>query len=107
MTIRTWSIKLAAGSALAALLYTSAAIAVGFGEIALKSALNEPLNAEIELTNVDDIDDSMLLVKLASPQAFTQAGVSRDFYLTALDFEVGKNAAGATIVRVTTEQPVV
>ena len=45
MTIRTWSIKLAAGSALAALLYTSAAIAVGFGEIALKSALNEPLNA--------------------------------------------------------------
>jgi pilus assembly protein FimV len=107
MTIRTWSIKLAVGSALAALLYTSAAIAVGFGEIALKSALNEPLNAEIELTNVDDIDDSMLLVKLASPQAFTQAGVSRDFYLTALDFAVGKNAAGATIVRVTTEQPVV
>jgi pilus assembly protein FimV len=107
MTIRTWSIKLAAGSALAALLYTSAAIAVGFGEIALKSALNEPLNAEIELTNVDDIDDSMLLVKLASPQAFTQAGVSRDFYLTALDFAVGKNAAGATIVRVTTKQPVV
>ena len=107
MTIRTWSIKLAVGSALAALLYTSAAIAVGFGEIALKSALNEPLNAEIELTNVGDIDESMLLVKLASPQAFSQAGVSRDFYLTALDFAVGKNAAGATIVRVTTEQPVV
>lgn len=107
MTIRTWSIKLAVGSALAALLYTSAAIAVGFGEIVLKSALNEPLNAEIELTNVGDIDDSMLLVKLASPQAFTQAGVSRDFYLTALDFAVGKNATGETIVRVTTEQPVV
>lgn len=107
MTIRTWSIKLAVGSALASLLYTSAAIAVGFGEIALKSALNEPLNAEIELTNVGDIDDGMLLVKLASPQAFTQAGVSRDFYLTALDFAVGKNATGETIVRVTTEQPVV
>ena len=107
MTIRKWSIKLAAGSALAALLYTSAAIAVGFGEIALKSALNEPLNAEIELSNVDGIDDSMLLVQLASTQAFTQAGVSRDFYLTQLDFAVGKNAAGETIVRVTTEQPVV
>jgi Tfp pilus assembly protein FimV len=43
------------------LLNSTAALAVGFGEITLNSSLNEPLAAEIALTNVDDIEEGMLL----------------------------------------------
>jgi pilus assembly protein FimV len=107
MTIRKWSAKLVAGSAIAALLYTTMAIAVGFGEITLKSSLNEPLEAEIALNNIEGIEDEMLLVQLASAQAFTQAGIGREYYLTQLDFAVGKNASNDTVIKVTSDQPVV
>lgn len=106
MTIMKWSAQLAKALLIAVLLYPAAAMAVGFGEITLKSALNEPLNAEIALTNVDKIEESMLLVKLASPAAFTQAAVSRDYYLTQLRFAVTASAAGDTVVLVTSETPI-
>jgi Tfp pilus assembly protein FimV len=70
MTIMKWSAQLASGSlkglriaamlfSTVALLSPTAAMAVGFGEITLKSALNEPLVAEIALTNVDEVEDGM------------------------------------------------
>ena len=106
MTIMKWSARLAKALLIAVLLYPAAAMAVGFGEITLKSALNEPLNAEIALTNVDKIEEGMLLVQLASPAAFTQAGVSRDYYLTQLRFAVTASASGDTVVLVTSEAPI-
>ena len=106
MTIMKWSAQLAKALLIAVLLYPAAAMAVGFGEITLKSALNEPLNAEIALTNVDKIEEGMLLVQLASPAAFTQAGVSRDYYLTQLRFAVTASASGDTVVLVTSEAPI-
>ena len=107
MTIRKWSAKLVAGSAIAAVFYTAMAFAVGFGDISLKSSLNEPLEAEIALNNIEGIDEQMLLVQLAPAQAFIQAGISREYYLTQLDFTLGKNAANDTVIKVTSEQPVV
>ena len=76
MIIRQWSIKLATASAVAALLYATGAIAVGVGDITLKSALNEPLDAEIALSKVEGIDEDLLLVQLAPAAAFAQAGVT-------------------------------
>ena len=107
MTIRKWSAKLVAGSAIAAVFYTAMAFAVGFGDISLNSSLNEPLEAEIALNNIEGIDEQMLLVQLAPAQAFIQAGISREYYLTQLDFTLGKNAANDTVIKVTSEQPVV
>ena len=107
MTIRKWSAKLVAGSAIAAVFYTAMAFAVGFGDISLKSSLNEPLEAEIVLNNIEGIDEQMLLVQLAPAQAFIQAGISREYYLTQLDFTLGKNAANDPVIKVTSEQPVV
>ncbi|MDA8782751.1 hypothetical protein N9N16_06105 [Porticoccaceae bacterium] len=107
MKIRKWSAKLVAGSAIAAVFYTAMAFAVGFGDIILKSSLNEPLEAEIVLNNIEGIDEQMLLVQLAPAQAFIQAGISREYYLTQLDFTLGKNAANDTVIKVTSEQPVV
>ena len=106
MITKQWSIKLAIASGLAALLYATSVIAVGFGDIALKSALNEPLDAEIALTNVEGIDEDLLLVQLAPAAAFAQAGVTRDYYLTQLTFSIDTNAADETVVKVTSEGPI-
>lgn len=106
MITKQWSIKLAIASGLAALLYATSVIAVGFGDIALKSALNEPLDAEIALTNIEGIDKGLLLVQLAPAAAFAQAGVTRDYYLTQLTFSIGTNAADETVVKVTSEGPI-
>ena len=51
--------------------------ALGFGNINMKSALNEPLNAEIELLSATPDDMKNLEVKLASREAFMRAGVDR------------------------------
>ena len=106
MIIRQWSIKLATASVVAALLYATGAIAVGVGDITLKSALNEPLDAEIALSKVEGIDEDLLLVQLAPAAAFAQAGVTRDYYLTQLTFSVDTNAADETVVKVTSEGPI-
>ena len=106
MITRKWSIKLATASALAALLYATTAIAVGFGDITLNSALNEPLDAEISLTNIEGIEEGLLLVQLAPASAFAQAGVSRDYYLTQLAFSVDTNGADETVVKVTSQGPI-
>ena len=106
MITSKWSIKLATASALAALLYATTAIAVGFGDITLNSALNEPLDAEISLTNIEGIEEGLLLVQLAPASAFAQAGVSRDYYLTQLAFSVDTNASDETVVKVTSQGPI-
>ena len=51
MLTKKWTTNLAAAYVLAAVFYTTVANAVGFGDITLNTALNEPLDAEISLTN--------------------------------------------------------
>ena len=94
------------GLLIVVLLNSTAAMVVGFGEITLKSALNEPLEAEIALTNTGSVEEGMLLAQLASPAAFTEAGVSRDSYLTQLNFLVTRDAAGDRVIQVSSTEPV-
>ena len=61
MLTKKWTTNLAAAYVLAAVFYTTVANAVGFGDITLNTALNEPLDAEISLTNVEAIDTDLLV----------------------------------------------
>ena len=97
--------KVKALSAALALLVSQAASAVGLGDIKLKSALNEPLNAEIELLSVGDLDELELFVNLASRKDFERAGVPRDFFLNGLRFEVDLSSSQPKII-VKSEKPV-
>ena len=76
--------------------------ALGLGEIEVKSFLNQPLNAEIEVISAraGEIDD--LLVSLASRDAFTRAGLSRPRHLSDLRFSVRKSEDGEQAVVVVT-----
>jgi len=65
--------------------------ALGMGELDLKSALNQPLEAEIELLNIEDLSDWEIKPTLASEEEFDRAGVERLFFLTDIDFTIKGN----------------
>ena len=81
------------------------ALAVGLGEITLHSALNQKLDAEIELIETGGLDPSEVMASLASAEDFNRVGVERFFYLTSLRFAV-TSRGGRMFIRVTSAQPV-
>jgi len=86
------------------LFISQAALSVGLGDIKLISALNEPLNAEIEIINPGELTDLEMLVDLATREEFLKAGVDRPFFLTNLQFEVGVNDSGKSIIYITSSK---
>lgn len=68
--------------------FASITHAIGFGNLKVYSYLGEPLVAEIELTNIQNIDSSMLKVNLANAKDFVRAGIDRPYVLTSLVFNV-------------------
>jgi pilus assembly protein FimV len=73
---------------LVALLGTSTAMALGLGEIQVRSALNQPFLAEIPLLAVPADDVDAVRVKLAERVDFERMGIERADYLSNLDFKV-------------------
>lgn len=82
------------------------AAALGLGEIKLNSALNQPLNAEIQLLHVRDLTENEIRVSIASPEEFARAGVERNFFVTDLKFTLDLAAPQGPLVRVTSNGPV-
>ena len=78
--------------------------ALGLGELTLYSYLNEPFRAEVALLEADALDDNDVHVDLASDTEFERMGVSRDFFLTSINFQVESDESGRRVV-LTTEAP--
>lgn len=93
------------GLASSSAFYSGVVPALGLGEITLHSALNQPLEAEIELLEVADLSSSDLLVRLASADAFSRSGVDRLFFLNDLRF-TPLLRGGNSVIRVVSSQPV-
>lgn len=91
---------------LACLLYPAAGAALGLGEIRVDSALNQPLDAQIELTNVRAGELDALQIRLAPPESFSRVGLDRPFILTQLRFAVENDAAGRPVIKVTTRDEI-
>ncbi len=62
--------------------------AITFGDIKVYSYLDEPLNAELEVTDMGGMDPNTLIVSLASANDFVRANLQRTFFLTTLTFDV-------------------
>ena len=86
---------------MACLLSPSLSWALGLGEIHLNSALNEPMNAEIDLISAAPDELSALRATLANREAFTRYGIDKPPFLSSLTFKVGKGKDGrdALLVR--------
>src|SRR5271166_5440661 len=81
--------------------------ALGLGEIHLNSALNEPMNAEIDLVAATPDELTALRASLAGRDSFTRYGIDRPPFLSSLTFKVGKGKDGrdALLVRSTDAIP--
>ena len=93
-------------AAASALMSSNMVQALGVGEINLRSALNQPLEAEIELLQVRDLGSAEIRSVLASPDDFGRAGVDRSFFLTDLTFTPVVRPDGKAYIRVTSTRPV-
>ncbi|AVB27070.1 LysM peptidoglycan-binding domain-containing protein [Pseudomonas syringae pv. syringae] len=81
------------------------ASALGLGEITLHSALNQPLDAEIQLLETGGLSNEDVVARLASPEAFAKAGMERVFFLNDLRFTpVLRGDRG--VIRVVSSKPV-
>ena len=91
--------------AIALCLGSSQALALQLGQIRVKSALDEPLVAEIPI-QLDNLTEAQgLNVSLASDADFTRAGLSRAG-LEHLRFSVVNDTTGHKVVLVTSDQPI-
>jgi len=82
---------------------SSNVFALGMGELELKSTLNQPLQAEITLSNIDDLSEWEIKPSLASDGDFDRAGVEKIFFLSDIDFEIKGNRIVLTSDKSVTE----
>src|SRR5687768_852671 len=88
---------------LGALLSPPALHALGLGDIRLRSSLNQPFDAEIQLVDATAED---LAALRASIDTFARYGLDRPAYLSEFTFAVDRDASGREVLRVTSPRPV-
>ena len=98
--------KLVLAIAAATSLTSGMAHALGLGEISLQSALNQPLNADIDLLEVRDLDKTEIIPRLASAEDFSKAGIERSYFLSNLRFTPVIMPNGKSMIQVTSAKPV-
>lgn len=102
---RSWALRVLIGTAMLAL--SGAAMALGLGEIRVKSQPGQPLVAEIPIISSEPGELEQLQVRLASPVTFERVGLARpEGLINNLSFTVGLSDDGRAVVRVTSQEPV-
>jgi pilus assembly protein FimV len=79
--------------------------AVGLGSLRVLSALGEPLNAEIQIVSEHPGEMDSVTARLASQDAFRQAGIDFNPVLLGMKFNVERRD-GKPLLKLTTTQPV-
>src|SRR5690606_23580396 len=100
--VRNLVLAIAAATALT----SEMAYALGAGEVTLKSALNQPLVAEIELLDAKALAPGEVIPGLASVEDFNRAGLDRPYFLTDLTFTPVLRPDGKNVIQVSSSKPV-
>ena len=85
---------------------SSQASAVGLGDIALDSYVNEPLQANIVLLDTGSLAEPEIRVALASSEDFARLGVERLFSLGDLSFTTELDGRGGGSITVESSEPI-
>jgi pilus assembly protein FimV len=80
--------------------------AQSLGQVQVKSALDQPLLAEIPVISESGSDTAHLEVALASEEAYSHAGVNRAGLPADLQLVVTANAQGQKVIRITSTAPI-
>ncbi|MEQ1916947.1 MAG: FimV/HubP family polar landmark protein [Gallionella sp.] len=89
----------------AAITWSAQASAAGIGGINVVSALGQPLKADIELFSVDKSEKSSLVARLATPEAYKQAGLDYP-YGNKFKFTIESRADGASYIHATSSKEI-
>lgn len=84
----------------------STAWSAGLGDLTVRSPLEAPLVAEINLLAVDPSEIDTLRVRLASDSDFRRAGIERDRVLDEITFRPSIRNDGSAIVEVASQIPI-
>ena len=98
--------KSAVAAALFFITVSSNVHALGLGALDMHSALNQPLNAAIDLTSASDTDLSKIKVSIASQQAHDRTGLSRAVILTDFKFSIDRDSQGNAFILVTSSDAI-
>lgn len=96
--------KSAVAAALLLATVAKPSFALGLGDIDMRSALNQPMDATIRLTSVSDAELDTLRVTLASVQEHSRAGLTKAAILTDFRFTVGRDSDGKAVIRVRSQE---
>ncbi len=98
--------RLAVAVALALMAGSGTAWSAGLGRLSVQSGLGQPLRAEVEITALTREESASLNAKLASPDAFKQAGLEFNAALAGLRFAIDRRTDGRSFVRISSTQPI-
>ena len=87
------------------LMLSTTVSAVGMGGINVLSALGQPLKADIELVAISKAEKDSLVARLASPEAYKNAGVEYP-YNNKFKFQVENRPDGKPYIKASSAQPV-
>lgn len=93
-------------AALLLLAATSKLYALGLGEIDMQSALNQPMQAVIELTSAAGENLEDLKISIASMDAHQRVGLSRAPVLNDFRFSIEQSSGGQPYIRVSSREPI-
>lgn len=80
--------------------------AAGLGRLTVTSSLGQPLRAEIDLTSVTREEAASLTARLASADAFRQAGIEYNPALLGVRFTVARRPSGSMFISLESSQPI-
>ncbi len=85
----------------------SSSWALGLGRLTVRSALGEPLRADIEVTSLTNEEAASLALKLASPDAYRAAGIEYNAALAGARVTLDRGANGRAVLRLASDRPLV
>lgn len=80
--------------------------ALSLGNLELRSALHQPLDARVPILSATGDEIESLRVKIASAEEFARAGVNYAGILTQLKFDIQQTSKGPDYIRITSHDPV-
>lgn len=87
-------------------LSASPVLALSLGRITVQSALGEPLRAEIDVPSISADEASSLKANVASPAAFTAAGLDYNPAMSGLQAQLARRSDGRSYIRLSSDRPI-
>ena len=102
-----WHRTAVAAAAMALLSLTGTEVlALSLGRITVQSALGEPLRAEIDVPDINAEEAASLRTSVASPEAFTAAGLDYNPAMSGMQVVLSRRADGRAYIKLTSQRSI-